>query len=132
VALATLGAVAIDGEGVFGATSTVAKGATRAVSEITEHKYGASAGRAVRDAGDTAGNVLRTAAHLTLLSGRAGGSAVAKEAAKNTAKVHVEEEALLRHSSSSNCDDQEAPLDRETDNRWDENTAHQAMLGSVR
>ena len=108
LALATLGAAALVGEGVVEGTSTVTQSATRAVAAVVEHRGGATAGRVIQDVGETVDNVWKTAAHVTLLSSSGRAVAVAKVVAKNTGKVHVEEQQellLMRSRCSSNDSD---------------------------
>lgn len=88
VALATLGAASVIGEAVVTCTGAVAQGAAQASSVVVQHKYGNTAGQVVRDVGDTAGNLLRIARNVALLTGQSATRAM-KVVAKHAGKVHV-------------------------------------------
>ena len=84
VGIATLGAAAIIGEALIETSRTVAQNTAVVAADVIEHKYGTSAGKVVSDAGETAGNLLRTVGNVAMFEG----TMVAKMAAKN----HVNDE----------------------------------------
>lgn len=87
VGMASLGAAAIVGEALFDSTRAIAQKTTHVTADVVQHKYGTSAGQLVRDASDTAGNILRTIAQVATLDGMVLGKIVAKD----TGKMHFVE-----------------------------------------
>jgi Senescence-associated protein len=101
VAMACLGAIATVGEAVFQSTGDLAKGATKAASNIVQHKYGDTAGQVVQDVGDTIGNVIRTAKHVALLTGT---TALPRSVAKATGKQHLGDRTEYVNSVNDDAD----------------------------
>ena len=85
VGMASLGAIAIVGEAVLQSTRQVAKQTAVVMANVVQHRYGSSAGQAVRDAADTTGNIICTMANVAVFQGRA----LTKMVAKTTGKNHL-------------------------------------------
>jgi len=83
VGWATIGAATVVGEAVYNSTSRVAQSTAKATSTIISHRYGPTAGQVAEDTADTIGNLVRTAACYSTLTGRV----MTKLAAKDTGKA---------------------------------------------
>ena len=103
VGMASMGAVAIVGEALWDATRQVAHKTSYVAADVVRYKYGEGTGRLVEHASDTTGNVVRTAAHVTMLEA----SMLAKVVAKNSSKVQVRRKMAEREQSDSDDDDNE-------------------------
>jgi hypothetical protein len=85
VGMATIGAAAVVAEAMVETSRAVIEKTASVTADVVKHKYGTSAGQVVKDAGDTATNVLRTLAYVAMLEG----SVVAKAVMNNNGKNHV-------------------------------------------
>lgn len=94
VALACVGATTMVGEAVFRETGHVCTAATDAVAAIVEHTCGAEAGQVTSHVGHSAGNLLRTVAHVAPLL------ALPRSVVKSTGKWHVEQQQQQQDEST--------------------------------
>jgi hypothetical protein len=65
---------------------SVAQKTVSVTADVVGHKYGESAGKLVNDTGESAGNIVRTITHVSMLSS---GKTFTKSVAKNTGKTNV-------------------------------------------
>jgi hypothetical protein len=79
VGMATVGAVTIVGEAVVESTKQVWKTTATVTANVVQHKFGPTAGQTVRDATDTAGNIVNTMTYVAMFKGTTITRIVAKD-----------------------------------------------------
>ena len=108
VGMASIGAAALLADSLVVSTGQMTKTTAAVAAGLIEHKYGASAGQLARNSNDTIGNVLKSAAQVTLLLKS---QSMTHSLAKQTTKRHVYDlsgknliDELLEDSRSEECD----------------------------
>lgn len=86
VGAASVGAAALVADSWLESSSEVAKKTAAVTADVVEYKYGSKAGRLIRNASDTAGNIARTLGHVALLHKS---RAMTKSLARATGKARV-------------------------------------------
>eukprot|EP00980_Cylindrotheca_fusiformis_P009787 scaffold2156_cov115-Cylindrotheca_fusiformis.AAC.12 len=88
IGMATIGAAAIVGEAMVETSRALVKKTGSVTADIVGHKYGASAGQVVTDAGETAENIVRAVGNVALFETHV----MAKSVAKNAGKLQLDYE----------------------------------------
>jgi hypothetical protein len=91
VGVATIGASALLVESIFDTTKAIAQTSVKVAAKVGAHYHGEEVGNVIDNVGVTAGNVLRTVAHVGTLEAQVLSKAVARNSAKVEMKAKIKE-----------------------------------------